>query len=80
MSETNKGTTVRFPDGLKRRLDRVSSASGFRPSDLIRRAVEAYCDQVEKVGFITVPMTLQEQPVEYEAEPMEKAKKSKPKR
>lgn len=77
MSESNKGTTVRFPDALKRRLERVSFASGFRPSDLIRRAVESYCDEVERVGFITVPMTLHEEPAEYEVEnkPKGKAKK-----
>lgn len=77
MSESNKGTTVRFPDALKRRLERVSSASGFRPSDLIRRAVESYCDEVERVGFITVPMTLQDEPTEYAvgSKPVETVKK-----
>lgn len=74
MSESNKGTTVRFPDALKRRLERVSSASGFRPSDLIRRAVESYCDEVERVGFITVPMTLHEEPKEYGVEVKPKVK------
>ncbi len=63
----NKGTTVRLPDTLRTRLDRVSRASGFKASDLIRRAVEDYCEKVEKTGAINVPMVLCEEPPFYGA-------------
>jgi predicted DNA-binding protein len=57
-----RGTTVRLPDDLRERLARVSKASGFKASDLIRRAVEDYCAKVEKTGSISVPMIREKDP------------------
>lgn len=65
----HKGTTVRLPDELRDRLARVSKASGFKASDLIRRAVEDYCEKVEKTGSISVPMIMHNAPSTQEESP-----------
>lgn len=52
----NKGTSVRLSDELTKRLNNIAQTTGFRPSDLIRRAVQKYCDEIEKAGAITISL------------------------
>ena len=49
-------TNVRLPDDLKSRLERVAKKSGLKAADLIRMAVEDYCDRVEGEGQITISL------------------------
>lgn len=46
---------VRLPDDLRVRLDRVAKNSKLKAADLIRMAVEEYCETVERTGKITIP-------------------------
>lgn len=56
------GMTVRLPDTLRSRLDRISGQSGLKPSDLIRMAVESYCEEAEREGRIAIPILREEAP------------------
>lgn len=55
---------VRLPDELRVRLDRVANASKLKASDLVRMAVEEYCDAVEKRGTLTIPVDLSQKTAE----------------
>lgn len=46
--------SVRLPDDLKKRVEKVADAARLKPSDLIRMAVEEYCNEVERSGKITI--------------------------
>lgn len=58
MSALSSSMNVRLPDALKARLEAVAGVSRLKPSDLIRMAVEEFCDHVEANGSITIPLNL----------------------
>lgn len=51
------GMNVRLTPELRDRLSSVAARSGLKASDLIRMAVEQYCDQVESAGVLTVSLS-----------------------
>lgn len=60
----NNATQVRIPPQMERRLKSVSDRTGLPKSDLIRRAIEDYLDQVETQGCVDIQMR---QPVSSDA-------------
>jgi len=48
------GMSVRLSPELRQRLERVASCSGLKAADLIRMAVEQYCNKVEEAGELTI--------------------------
>ena len=48
------GMNVRLTPELRARLSSVAARSGLKASDLIRMAVEQYCEKVEHAGSLTV--------------------------
>ena len=54
--------SVRLPEGVRARLERVAEASGLKAADLIRRAVEGYLAEIAETGELRIPMTLKEEP------------------
>lgn len=47
---------VRFPEATETRLDAVARRSGLAKSDLIRRAVDEFLDEVERTGSVSFPV------------------------
>lgn len=46
----NNSINVRLDPETRERLDHISEASGIKTSVLIRRAVDEYCERVERTG------------------------------
>lgn len=47
---------MRLPEDTEARLQAVAMQSGLTKADVIRRAVEAYLDEVERTGSINFPL------------------------
>jgi predicted DNA-binding protein len=47
---------VRLTPNLKHRVQRIAADSGLKVADLIRMAVEEYCEKVEKSGEVNIKM------------------------
>lgn len=56
-AKTQNGTTVRMPEGLRLRLDKLAARHGLNPSDLIRNALWVKLPEWEKHG-VTMAVTL----------------------
>lgn len=54
--------SVRLPEEVRTRLERVAEASGLKAADLIRRAVEGYLAEIAQTGELRIPMSLKEEP------------------
>jgi predicted DNA-binding protein len=50
----NKGVSVRLPADVRTRLEKIATRSGLKAADLIRMAIEQYCDKVEEDGVLTI--------------------------
>lgn len=48
------GTNVRLDNLLKNRLQHIADRTGIKAAQLIRMAVEEYCEQIEATGQVTI--------------------------
>lgn len=60
--------SVRLPEEVRARLERVAEVSGLKAADLIRRAVEGYLAEIAETGELRIPMVLKEEHPEPEPE------------
>lgn len=52
----SSGMNVRLTPDVRQRLENLAKQSGLKAADLIRMAVERYCDDVETKGTVTIPL------------------------
>lgn len=59
----NNSISIRFDEATKSKLSRVSEATGFKESDLVRRAVENLLTEIEETGALRFPVNLTVEPL-----------------